>query len=97
MSEILTDITAVSSKGQVVIPKIIRDNLNIVPGTKIMVFSDGDNIVLKPIPQITKEEFDRMIENNIAWTKKLGLTEADVDRAIKEARAEIKARRESGN
>ena len=51
MKELLSDITSVSAKGQIVIPKAIRDKLQISPGVKLMVLSDGTNILLKPIPE----------------------------------------------
>ena len=37
MNTYLSDVTAVSSKGQVVLPKAIRDDLQIEPGVKLMV------------------------------------------------------------
>ena len=43
-------VTTVSSKGQVVIPKTIREQLNLESGRPLVVFSDGSNILLKPIP-----------------------------------------------
>ena len=52
MKELLSDITSVSAKGQIVIPKAIRDKLQISPGVKLMVLSDGTNILLKPIPEL---------------------------------------------
>ena len=39
----ISDVTALSSKGQVVLPKAIRDALALSPGSRLMVFSDGDN------------------------------------------------------
>ena len=41
MSQYLSAVTAVSSKGQVVLPKSIRDSLSLTPGAKLMVLSDG--------------------------------------------------------
>ena len=46
MIDIITDVTALSSKGQVVLPKVIRDSLELLPGLRLMVFSDGENILL---------------------------------------------------
>ena len=38
----------VGDKGQVVLPKDIRDHLNIRPGTKVIFEIRGDEIVLRP-------------------------------------------------
>lgn len=39
----------VSSKGQLVIPKEIRDNLGMAPGTLVMVKAEGESVVLTPM------------------------------------------------
>jgi antitoxin PrlF len=41
--------TTVSSKGQLVIPKEIRDLLNIEPGTRIGILVEDNRIVLQPV------------------------------------------------
>lgn len=41
-------ITIVSSKGQLVIPKEIRDALDIGPGTRIAMTIEDDRIILQP-------------------------------------------------
>ena len=45
---------AVSAKFQVVIPKIIRDELNIQPGQKMQVINDEHHILLIPIRPLTE-------------------------------------------
>jgi AbrB family looped-hinge helix DNA binding protein len=45
---------AVSPKFQVVIPKIIREELNIQPGQKMQVIADENHILLIPIRPITE-------------------------------------------
>lgn len=42
--------TIVSTKGQVILPKGIRDALRWSAGTRLAVESTGDGVVLKPIP-----------------------------------------------
>ena len=42
-------ITSVSAKGQVVIPKKLRDLLGLKPGDKLLVSIEGETIVLKPL------------------------------------------------
>ena len=80
MTQYMTDITAVSSKGQVVLPKEIRDSMQIEPGTKLMVISDGVSIILKPIPK-------PLMEAASGWAAEVGMTEDDITAAIKKVRS----------
>jgi len=41
--------TTLTSKGQLVIPKLIRDALHLKSGTGLAVSTDGQRIVLEPI------------------------------------------------
>ena len=86
MTQYLSDVTAVSSKGQVVLPKNIRAQMNIAAGTKMMVFSDGISIVLKPIPQPDLEEFRNLMDAAAAWANETGMTEEDITSAKKAVR-----------
>ncbi len=51
--------TTVSTKGQVIIPKSIRDELGIDAGAKLHVFTEGRRIVMeaaRPFPQTTLDQ-----------------------------------------
>jgi AbrB family looped-hinge helix DNA binding protein len=43
------DITVVSGKGQVVIPRAIRERLNIGPKTKLLVYGYRDAVIMKKL------------------------------------------------
>ena len=49
--------TIVTTKGQIVIPSVIRKHLNLKKGTKLCVLEEGDKIVLQPL---TDDYFDKM-------------------------------------
>lgn len=82
MKQYISEITVVSSKGQVVLPKAIRTKLNLNAGSKLMVFSDGDNILLKPITQPDIAEFREMIDVAQQWADEVGMKESDIREAI---------------
>jgi len=91
MSQYLTEVTAVSSKGQIVLPKSIRDSLFLQSGTRLMVMCDGENILLKPIRKPDISEFREMMDQAAQWAADAGMTKEDISDAIQEAR---KIRRE---
>ncbi len=90
MAQYLSDVTALSSKGQIVLPKAIRDFLKIDTGAKFMVFSDGDSVLLKPITTPDLSEFNNLMDAAADWAKQVGMTEDDISDAIKTVRARRK-------
>ena len=90
MSQYVSEITSVSSKGQVVLPRSIRNAMNIQPGAKLMIFSDGESILLKPIIEPDASEVRAMLDAANAWAAEVGLSEEDVEDAIKTVRTRKK-------
>jgi len=82
------EITSSSTKGQVVIPSSIRKRLGITPGSKFVIMTDGDNILLKPIKPPRIDSFAKLIKECQAFGKKHGVTEDDIKDAIKAVRRE---------
>lgn len=81
------DVTSLSSKGQIVIPGSIRDKLHLESGAKLMVLSDGENILLKPIAPVDKTEFDRLRKVTDRFVKEHHIQHTAVKTAIKKVRA----------
>jgi antitoxin PrlF len=77
--EKIEDITKVSIKGQIVIPKEIRDKLGILPGEKIIIMTRDDEIILKKAKKLSIEEISERIEKVVEKEK------IDVDKLIDEA------------
>lgn len=85
MSTIST--TKMSSKGQVVIPEDIRKKLGLKSGSRFMVLGDKDVVILKTITPPSMEDFDNIISKARKQAKNAGLTESDIQDAIKKARS----------
>jgi antitoxin PrlF len=82
------DVTVVSSKGQLVIPRSIREKLKIGPKTKLLVYGYQDAIILKKleVPDVVKElkEIYRRVDTRIV---KYGeLTDDEINEIIQEHR-----------
>ena len=80
-------LTAMSSRGQIVLPKKIRTKLNLSEGTQFIVLSDADNILLKPVKIPSLSEFSGVMRKAREWASAAGMTEEDVTDAIKAVRA----------
>ncbi len=80
-------LTAMSSRGQIVLPKKIRDDLDLTAGMQFIVLSDADNILLKPVKMPRLSEFSGVLRKAREWADAVGMTEADVTAAIKAVRA----------
>jgi len=78
--------TKMSSKGQVVIPGIIRKNLNLKPGTQFTVIGEKDVVILKSITPPSIQDFDELILKARQAAKKAGLKRPDIAEAILKAR-----------
>ena len=92
MSTMIAEVTSVSSKGQVVLPKSVRDALTLNPGSKLIVISDGTNILLKPIDIPDLSEFESLMEESKNWAKKVGMKKSDISDAIIAVRKGKKAK-----
>jgi AbrB family looped-hinge helix DNA binding protein len=80
--------TKLSSKGQVVIPEEIRNRLGLKTGAQFVVLGEGDVVILKAIHPPSMEEFDEIVSRARKAARRAGLKKGDVEKAIKDARAQ---------
>jgi len=80
------DVTRLSSKGQIVVPRAVREALGLEAGAKFIVMGEGDTIILKRIREPASADFRRMADKAEARALEAGLTPADVHSAVKRAR-----------
>jgi antitoxin PrlF len=81
------DIVTVSSRGQIVIPTDIMEELNIKKGEKLLVINKNDNILLKKIKSsIAEMSLEELLKPMWEKTEAKRLTEKDVDSAIRSVR-----------
>jgi AbrB family looped-hinge helix DNA binding protein len=61
-----------SSKGQVVIPKEIRQKLNLVSGSRFVVLGEDDVVIMKAISPPSIKEFNTLIKKARTQAKAKG-------------------------
>ena len=71
---------ALSSKGQFVLPKAIRDRHHWQTGTRLVVIDRGDEVVIKAAEPFAATAFEVLDSPSVYQGKRLSL--ADMDRAI---------------
>jgi AbrB family looped-hinge helix DNA binding protein len=79
-------VASVSTKGQVVIPGAIRSKLGITAGTRLVVITDGENVLMKPVRAPKLEEFGTLLEESRNAAETAGLAADSVKDVIAEAR-----------
>ena len=82
------DVTTISSKGQVVIPASIRHEMGLLNGSKLMVLTDGDNMLLKPLRKPRLQAFQALMKRSRQYAKEAKLKKSDVAKALKKVRNE---------
>jgi len=80
--------TKLSSRGQVVIPEEIRNRLGLEPGVSFVVVGEGDVVILKALKPPRPEEFKKLLDEVQDAARKAGITPEDVERIVREVRAE---------
>ena len=78
--------TKLSSKGQVIIPEVIREQLHLKEGDQFVVIGQGDTVIFKTITPPSLWEFDGLLTQARASAKKAKAKPSDVKAAIKKVR-----------
>ncbi len=87
------DIVVMSSKGQVVVPRAVRDAVEADSGTEFVVYGCGDTIVFKKIelPKFSQKELEKLVAQSERKLKQAGFVTEEslrslVDEAIEQTR-----------
>ena len=84
--------TKMSSKGQIVIPQDIREEINAKEGTIFAVLGSNDTIILKKIEPPSKEtlikELTNIAKEGRKRAEKLGIKESDIPDMVHRIRRE---------
>lgn len=80
------EVATIGERGQVVIPRLFRDDMAIHKGDKFMVLQRGDMLVFKKLRGPTADDFDKMLKKAHTHAKEHGLVENDLNAAVRKAR-----------
>lgn len=72
-----------SKKGQIVVPKSIREALGLSPEDKFIAYGKDEYVVFKKIdfPELARE-FEDLVRTTAKITKARGIKEADIEKEI---------------
>jgi AbrB family looped-hinge helix DNA binding protein len=73
-----------TSRGQVTIPKRIRDALGLSPKTRLRVYAEAGRVVLEPVSPI-----DALLESLEAEARRRGYTREDLEREVEAVRERL--------
>ncbi len=79
--------TRVSSRGQVVIPGPIREKLGLKDGSRLIVFGEGDTVILKKVGLSSALGRSQTLSSIRKKVKDIGITRRDVSREVVAVRA----------
>ena len=80
--------TKLSSKGQIVIPEEVRNQLGLKAGDQFVVIGEGDAVILKTITPPSIRDFDAIIEKARKQVRATRMKRSDIAKAI----AKVKGR-----
>ena len=73
-------VVTTSSRGQIVIPRDVRKQLQIGPGKKVLIRAEGDRAILFPLPDDPVDHFCGIFQKGTSLTEAL-LAERGKERA----------------
>ena len=76
-----------TQRGQVVIPRAVREQMGLTKGAGFAVVATDDTIVLRRLDEPVAAEFDAVIGALRKQARAAGIKPADVEEAVKQARA----------
>lgn len=76
------EVTTITSRGQVVIPQAIREDLRISPGNKFVVIGTGDTIILKKMEMPSMGDLKKLLARTRSETRKKGVKPSATAKAI---------------
>lgn len=81
------ELVTMGTKGQLVVPKSIRDKIGLMPKDRFLVMGDKDLVFFKKvkIPSI-KKDFERITRAASKVAEEKGITDKDIEEEIKKAR-----------
>jgi len=85
MSDVI--LTRMSSKGQIVIPKALRELLGIKEGEVFALFGEDDTIIMKRVDLPTGEELEALLRWGADHARRKGIKRRDVQKAIEAERS----------
>ena len=80
------EITSLSSRGQVVIPQMVREKMHLQEGERFIVIGEDDTILLKKLEVPLFKGFDKLLKKTREFAQKREIKISDVEEAIQEAR-----------
>ena len=63
----MTKMTTVTSKGQITIPKNVRDALGIREHDRVIIFVEGDKAIMKPVRKRSLEELRGVLKGRVPY------------------------------
>jgi AbrB family looped-hinge helix DNA binding protein len=85
MSEV--EMVTVSSRGQIAIPADVRREMEIDEGTKLLVVSEGDSILLRKVDESTvKDSLEDILKPMWERAEEEGLEDEDAEALVHESR-----------
>lgn len=83
-------LVTVSSKGQIAIPVSYRKAFSIKEGSQLVIYSDGENIILKPVELPSEDKLSAALAKANEYAENERLTEEDIKKAILQYRKNLR-------
>ena len=84
------DYTKLSAKGQILVPKGIREHLKLETGEQFIIFAEKDTLILKRVKKFAGTDRSRMLARSQKLAQEKSLKKEDVENAIRAVRNEAR-------